>query len=391
MGDARRRRLDRQAAEGDLEAAAAALVARLRAGTLEPARLEMAARLGHPAAALVHPELVLHVSEENEAGGLALAALQKQALETSSDAALLRAWACDCVELALTVMPPEVRGDLARALDLARRFAAGELELPALAEAKRLVQDTLARHRERVPHNRQTAGVSMAVHKALEPPNRSGNYLAAGKAALCAAVALAWPDRRAKRIEEMRRTNVLLAERLLASVQEPPAPASLDLRLTPARRRPRAPSFSRSDQDGKTVARGGRAERPLVLLLVVRNRRDSLDARFLSGFNERLGSFDEAGVEVIALTPDPPRSVTYFARRLGLGFPLLSDPKSEVARALEAWDEGAGRVSRGTVLVDRAGKIARRWDGLLRIDGHADEVLAAARLLAEEPARRGKR
>lgn len=50
MSDQRRRRLERAAAAGDLEASAALLIERVRAGDLAPDRLELAAHLGDPAA-----------------------------------------------------------------------------------------------------------------------------------------------------------------------------------------------------------------------------------------------------------------------------------------------------------------------------------------------------
>ncbi len=54
--DARRRELERRTGAGDLEAAAALLIARVRAGELGPERLALAARLGEPAAALATGE-----------------------------------------------------------------------------------------------------------------------------------------------------------------------------------------------------------------------------------------------------------------------------------------------------------------------------------------------
>ena len=71
-----------------------------------------------------------------------------------------------------------------------------------------------------------------------------------------------------------------------------------------------------------------------------------------------------------------------FATKYGLEFPLASDEAGALTEAYGVWVEKSmyGRkymgIERSTFLVGADGKIARAWPKV-KIDGHADEVLAA--------------
>ena len=44
-------------------------------------------------------------------------------------------------------------------------------------------------------------------------------------------------------------------------------------------------------------------------------------------------AFEERGVNIAAISYDKPEALGAFAQRAGIGFPLLSDPDSEIIRA----------------------------------------------------------
>ena len=75
-----------------------------------------------------------------------------------------------------------------------------------------------------------------------------------------------------------------------------------------------------------------------------------------------------------------------FAAKYEVNFPLLADADHAVAEKYGAWQERSmyGRkymgVARTTYLIDRDGTVAQRWDKV-KVDGHADEVLAAIKTL----------
>ena len=95
-----------------------------------------------------------------------------------------------------------------------------------------------------------------------------------------------------------------------------------------------------------------------------------------------------------AFLPTARPSHRKFQEKYGLDVRLLSDEARSAAEAYGVWVEKSmyGRkymgVERATFLIDKAGKIARSWRNV-RVPGHAEEVLEAARSaerLGEAPA-----
>jgi peroxiredoxin Q/BCP len=104
-------------------------------------------------------------------------------------------------------------------------------------------------------------------------------------------------------------------------------------------------------------------------------------------FSALAGEFDKAGVALLGVSKDPPKKHRKFAAKHGLVAPLASDAEENgLADALGVWAEKSlyGRtymgMERTTYLVDGQGRIARVWRKV-KVKGHAEEVLAAARAL----------
>lgn len=103
-------------------------------------------------------------------------------------------------------------------------------------------------------------------------------------------------------------------------------------------------------------------------------------------FNGLKAEFDKAETEIVGVSPDTSASHDKFKAKYGLCFPLAADPDKAMLEAYGVWVEKSmyGRkymgVERTTVLVDKAGKIARIWPKV-KVPGHAAEVLAAAKAL----------
>ena len=87
------------------------------------------------------------------------------------------------------------------------------------------------------------------------------------------------------------------------------------------------------------------------------------------------------------MSKDAIKPIDRFAEKYGLTFPLASDAGG-VVEAYGAWAEKSmyGKtymgIDRSTVLVDKAGRVARIWRKV-KVPGHAAEVMAAARALSE--------
>ena len=96
--------------------------------------------------------------------------------------------------------------------------------------------------------------------------------------------------------------------------------------------------------------------------------------------------FDALAVEIIGVSPDSGTSHDNFCRKYDLGITLAADVDRSVAALYGTFVEKSmfGRrfmgVARTTFLIGRDGRIARIWNRV-KVKGHAEEVLAAARAL----------
>ena len=104
-------------------------------------------------------------------------------------------------------------------------------------------------------------------------------------------------------------------------------------------------------------------------------------------FSALAGEFEKAGVALLGVSKDPPKKHTKFIEKHGLSAPLASDPpENGLADALGIWVEKSmyGRtymgMERTTYLVDADGRIVQAWRKV-KVKGHAEEVLAAAKAL----------
>jgi thioredoxin-dependent peroxiredoxin len=104
-------------------------------------------------------------------------------------------------------------------------------------------------------------------------------------------------------------------------------------------------------------------------------------------FSAMKADFDAAGVALLGVSKDTPAKHQKFIAKHGLIAPLASDAEEGgLSDALGVWAEKQmygktymGMV-RATYLVDANGKIAQVWPKV-KVKGHAEEVLAAARAL----------
>lgn len=103
-------------------------------------------------------------------------------------------------------------------------------------------------------------------------------------------------------------------------------------------------------------------------------------------FNRLRPDFAACGTEIVGVSPDPAARHDRFKRKHGLDLALLADESQALANAYGIWGEKSlyGRkymgIERSTFLIDAEGRIARIWRKV-KVSGHAEEVLAAARAL----------
>jgi peroxiredoxin Q/BCP len=104
-------------------------------------------------------------------------------------------------------------------------------------------------------------------------------------------------------------------------------------------------------------------------------------------FSALKNQFEAAGTKLLGVSKDPAKKHAKFIAKHGLTAPLATDAEEGgLSDALGVWAEKQmygktymGMV-RATYLVDADGKIAQVWDKV-KVAGHAEDVLAAARAL----------
>jgi peroxiredoxin Q/BCP len=147
----------------------------------------------------------------------------------------------------------------------------------------------------------------------------------------------------------------------------------------------KAPAFRLPRDGGGTVTLSDFSGQKLVLFFYPRAdtpgcTREAID------FTRLAGAFADAGTVVLGVSADPVKAQEKFRDKHKLSVPLMSDEPHEMLEAYGAWGEKSmyGKtflgVIRTTVLVGADGRIARLWRHV-KVDGHAEAVLAAARAL----------
>ena len=142
-----------------------------------------------------------------------------------------------------------------------------------------------------------------------------------------------------------------------------------------------APDFELTAGDGSTVRLADLRGRKVVLYFYPRDDTPGC-TREACAFRDSTAAYAARGAAVFGVSADSKTSHQKFSSKLGLNFPLLSDPDHRVASEYASWGlkKFMGReyegIKRNTFLIDEQGKIARVWEAV-KPDGHADEVLAA--------------
>jgi thioredoxin-dependent peroxiredoxin len=145
----------------------------------------------------------------------------------------------------------------------------------------------------------------------------------------------------------------------------------------------KAPAFRLKDQNGESHALSDYAGRPLVLYFYPKDDTPGCTAESCS-FRDNLPKFRAGKAAVVGVSILDEKSKAKFAAKYDLTFPLLADSDHAVAERYGVWQEKSryGRkymgIVRTTYLIGPDGRVARRWDNV-KVDGHADEVLAAVK------------
>ena len=147
----------------------------------------------------------------------------------------------------------------------------------------------------------------------------------------------------------------------------------------------KAPAFSLPSSEGQEVSLNDLRGQPVVLYFYPKDDTPGCTKESCA-FQDNLPKFKKSKAAVLGMSVLDSKSKAKFADKYGLKFPLLADEDHAVMEKYGVWQEKSmyGKkymgVARTTYLIGADGKVVKRWDGV-KVDGHAEEVLAAVETL----------
>lgn len=147
----------------------------------------------------------------------------------------------------------------------------------------------------------------------------------------------------------------------------------------------RAPAFTLPRDGGGKVSLKDFKGRNLVIYFYPKANTPGCTRESIA-FSKLRAAFAKTDTDILGVSADSVTAQDRFRDKHKLTIPLASDETKEMLTAYGAWGEKSlyGRkfmgVIRKTFLIDKTGRIAKVWPKV-SVDGHAEEVLEAARAL----------
>lgn len=147
----------------------------------------------------------------------------------------------------------------------------------------------------------------------------------------------------------------------------------------------KAPDFVLQADGDRQIKLSAHKGRPVVVYFYPKDDTSGCTREAIE-FTERLPAFEKLGAVVIGVSPDSVAKHDKFKAKHGLGVILASDEDKSACEAYGVWIEKSmyGRkymgVERSTFLIDARGRISEVWRKV-KVNGHVDQVLAAAKAL----------
>ena len=147
----------------------------------------------------------------------------------------------------------------------------------------------------------------------------------------------------------------------------------------------KAPVFELPTDGGGIVSLADFRGRKLVLYFYPRANTPGCTREAIA-FSRLRPSFSKAGTEILGVSADPVEALEAFKDEHKLKIALAADERHRMLTAYGVWGKKSmyGKtfmgIKRATFLLTTDGKIARIWNNV-KVDGHAEDVLAAAKAL----------
>ena len=144
----------------------------------------------------------------------------------------------------------------------------------------------------------------------------------------------------------------------------------------------KAPDFNLKDQDGKMVSSASIYGKEIVVLYFYPKDDTPGCTKEACSFRDNFTAFTDAGVRVIGVSADSPKSHKAFANKYNLPYTLLSDSKNELRKAFGVKGDIFGLIpGRVTFVIDKQGVIRHMFDSQAQAEKHIEESLKAIKEL----------
>jgi thioredoxin-dependent peroxiredoxin len=140
-----------------------------------------------------------------------------------------------------------------------------------------------------------------------------------------------------------------------------------------------APDFNLFDETGTPRQLSDYRGKPVVLYFYPKDDTPGCTTEACN-FRDDYSSYEEAGVEILGVSPDSPKSHLKFKQKFHLPFTLLADEDHQAADQYQVWGpkkfmgKSYEGVLRTTFLIDESGNIVRVFENVKPAD-HSAEIL----------------
>jgi peroxiredoxin Q/BCP len=146
----------------------------------------------------------------------------------------------------------------------------------------------------------------------------------------------------------------------------------------------KAPDFTLSDQDGKSVTLSQFKGKDVIVYFYPKDDTPGC-TKEACGFRDSWKDLQKAGVIVLGISPDDGESHRDFIQKYKLPFPLLSDPDRNMMKEWGAYGEKMmyGKktigIIRSSVWIGPDGTVKKHWRKVADAAKHPPQVLEALR------------
>jgi len=147
-----------------------------------------------------------------------------------------------------------------------------------------------------------------------------------------------------------------------------------------------APDFTLPRDGGGEISLAELKGRPTVVYFYPKDDTPGC-TKEACGFRDAWTDIQDAGINVVGVSRDSVKKHDNFKAKHELPFPLIADEDGTLCQAFGVWKEKNmyGKktmgIERSTFLLDAEGVVRQAWRKV-KVDGHVDKVLAAAKALS---------